>query len=151
MGLDMYLTGNLYVKNWNHMAPEELYEVIVKNNDKLIDCQFPVKEIVYEIGCWRKANAIHQWFVKNIQKDIDDCGTYYVERKSLSELLDLVKEILEDRSQAKKLLPTQSGFFFGGTEYDEYYFEDLEQTKNILTKALSSESDDLEFYYRSSW
>ena len=28
---------------------------------------------------WRKANAIHGWFVKNAQQGIDDCRTYSVD------------------------------------------------------------------------
>lgn len=32
-----------------------------------------VKEITEEVGYWRKANAIHGWFVDNVQKGNDDC------------------------------------------------------------------------------
>ena len=41
-----------------------------------------------------------------------------------------------------------SGFFFGGTDYDEWYYNDIENTIKILESALE---DGDEFYYSSSW
>ena len=32
MGLDMYLYKKTYVKNWEHMSPEELHEISIKKN-----------------------------------------------------------------------------------------------------------------------
>lgn len=49
-------------------------------------------------------------------------------------------------------LPTQSGFFFGGTEYDEYYIGDVRYTYEKLSKVL--EETDFKsqmLYYCSSW
>lgn len=57
---------------------------------------------------------------------------------------------IADPSVARALLPTQAGFFFGGMEYDQYYYEDLEYTRDTLSELLA-EQDDAEFYYRSSW
>tara|TARA_R110000868_G_scaffold410662_2_gene699576 strand:- start:69 stop:524 length:456 start_codon:yes stop_codon:yes gene_type:complete len=50
---------------------------------------------------------------------------------------------------ADKLLPTQGGFFFGGTDYDEYYIMDIDNTIEILTAALNYKDD--EFIYCASW
>lgn len=54
------------------------------------------------------------------------------------------------------ILPTESGFFFGSTEYDEYYLQDIKDTIEQLEPLL--EKDDkgdflsrAEVYYRSSW
>jgi hypothetical protein len=58
--------------------------------------------------------------------------------------------IIEDHSVAQKLLPTQSGFFFGSTDYDEYYFENIQATIEML-EPLLQEPGDGEFYYSSSW
>jgi len=57
---------------------------------------------------------------------------------------------IADPSVAKALLPTQEGFFFGGTDYDQFYYDDLEYTRETLSKALA-EVDDSDFYYESSW
>jgi len=61
-------------------------------------------------------------------------------------------KIIKNCSVAQDLLPTTSGFFFGCTEYDEYYIQDLKNTISIVTKVL--ETTDFEtqmIYYVSSW
>jgi len=138
-----------------------------------------IKYIVEEVAYWRKANQIHNWFVQNVQDGEDDCGDYDVNHKQLTELRDTCKSILEKMDfvtvkkevehmgengfetreidfrkilnieEIVKLLPTASGFFFGGTEYDEYYIQDLEETVEVLTKILEEEGDD--YSYHSSW
>lgn len=45
-------------------------------------------------------------------------------------------KVLEDDSVAKAVLPVQDGFFFGGTEYDQYYWQDLIDTKEQLEAIL---------------
>lgn len=51
---------------------------------------------------------------------------------------------------AEELLPTGGGFFFGSTDYDEYYMSDIEETIVMLTAALKDDRD-VSFYYSSSW
>ena len=51
-----------------------------------------------------------------------------------------------------ELLPTTSGFFFGGTDYDEYYVNDIKETIDIVTKVLETTDFEKEMvYYVSSW
>jgi hypothetical protein len=109
------------------------------------------KELMY----WRKANQIHQWFVDNVQNGVDDCGSYVVDLCQIDELLYDIDLVLSNHSLADDVLPTQSGFFFGGTEYDKYYFSDLRETKRKLKplrkrKAYRDETR-YEFRYSSSW
>ena len=52
-------------------------------------------------------------------------------------------------TEIEELLPTQEGFFFGGTEYDEWYIKDNENTIKMLEPLLEEEDGD--FYYQSSW
>ena len=53
---------------------------------------------------------------------------------------------------AKQLLPTQSGFFFGSTEYTEYYKEDLEDTIRQLEQVLKeTDFGNEELYYYASY
>lgn len=147
MGLDMYLNARRNL--WS--ATDD-----VVNN---LSNQFPelgegkIKQVVAEVGYWRKANAVHQWFVDNVQKGTDDCGTYEVSTDKLKELLDIINEILSDKSKAKSLLPTTNGFFFGSTDYDEYYFEDLKYTKTLIENLLSNDELMKSWYleYSSSW
>ena len=150
MGLDMYLSKKTYVKYWEHNGDDN-YEVKVTKAGKLTNINpKKVSYIVEEVGYWRKANQIHDWFVKNVQDGVDDCRNAYVSREKLQELFDICRIVAIDKSKAEDLLPTASGFFFGGTEYDEWYYEQIDETIQILEEALSDENAD-EFEYHSSW
>lgn len=147
------------------------------------DKEFPNVSIISDIGYWRKANQIHNWFVTNVQDGEDDCGEYEVSKEQLEELLDICREVLAaselvdgkiqngwrikngveepiiedgktiaDPSVAELLLPTSSGFFFGGTNYDEYYYDDIEHTIEILESTLRDVDFEHEIvFYSSSW
>jgi hypothetical protein len=106
-----------------------------------------------EVGYWRKANHIHAWFVENIQGGEDDCDYHReVMREDLEALRDVCHEVLCNPDLAEKLLPTQGGFFFGSTEYDEYYISDIKDTIEIIDKALETTDFDKDMlFYRSSW
>jgi hypothetical protein len=149
MGLDMYLTGRRYLASYVE-ADEELSNKIKDTIDTL---GLRPKAIEVEAGYWRKANAIHDWFVTNIQDGEDNCGEYYLSKTKAQELLDAVNQVLADTSKAAEILPIASGFFFGSTDYDEWYFQDLEQTKKIMEDVLKYMENypKWEFYYTSSW
>lgn len=152
MGLDMNLYKKTYVRNWEFMKPEERVEIIIKTDNKYKNHIKPerISEIVEEVAYWRKFNALHHWFVENCQNGKDECQESYVEREKLEELLGILKKIKKKHSLAEELLPSQSGFFFGGTEYDEWYYKDIEETADMLEKLLA-EKDSGEYYYRASW
>lgn len=153
MGLDMYLEKRHYVKNWRFMTPEQLHQVtVLKGGLPTTIKPERISVITEEVCCWRKANQIHRWFVKNIQGGKDDCRDYIVEFEKLQELLRLVEEVLGDVGKAPGVLPTGAGFFFGSTEYGEDYLYDLRYTKETL-EALLAEPDAgrADYYYRASW
>ena len=58
-------------------------------------------------------------------------------------------KVIVNQDEVEELLPTQEGFFFGGTDYDEWYLKDLENTINQLTPYLNDKES--EFVYRASW
>lgn len=159
MGLDMYLTGDLYL--W---ASKDEDKEIAKQVDRLLgtDLSFDsgsyrasrVKSIGLDIFYWRKANAIHQWFVENCQEGDDDCKRYFVENEQIQELIDLCNEELKAKGtdEAGSFLTPTDGFFFGGTDLDDYYYEELQRTIDGLSKYLASEtSKRCDLYYQSSW
>jgi hypothetical protein len=152
MGLDMYLYKKNYMRQGDFYKPEFVNEVIVKTGGEIDTKIKPerIKYIVEEVGYWRKANQIHKWFVDNVQNGIDECQSSYVSRESLEELLELCKQVRDDNSKAEELLPSASGFFFGGTEYDEWYFNDINHTIEIIEECLADEGAD-DFEYSSSW
>ena len=109
-----------------------------------------VKIVQAEVGYWRKANAIHDWFVKNVQEGKDECRPHYVDREKLIELKALCDRVLANHILAHELLPTTDGFFFGGTEYDEWYFDSLKSTVEIIDSVLMLPHI-WDFEYQSSW
>lgn len=61
---------------------------------------------------------------------------------------------IKDPRVAEQLLPTQDGFFFGSTTYDEWYIEDLLDTVNALSKVLLDNLHEQEkptFHYYGWW
>jgi hypothetical protein len=105
-----------------------------------------------EVGYWRKANHIHAWFVQNVQGGNDDCGYYPVSKAQLEKLNGVCQLVLNNMDHAETLLPTQSGFFFGSTDYDEYYKQDVKDTMKILKAVLKKTDFEKEMIvYSSSW
>ena len=59
---------------------------------------------------------------------------------------------IKNITDAEDLLPTTSGFFFGSTDYDEYYLQDLEKTVELLTPYLEEKDDwSVGYVYQASW
>lgn len=163
MGLDMYLYAQKYIR---FMSSDEEGK---RNQefDKLVELtelgELIDKEHGYisayakvQIGYWRKANAIHKYFVDNCANGKDDCQEVDVSRETLEHLRDICGQLTQskDVEKAKELLPPQSGFFFGGTEIDDWYFSDVEFTYNLLNKILEKIPEDnyaYDFIYRASW
>ena len=154
MGLDMYLEGRKFVSGY---SDTETYNNLVKavglTKEEIPHSNFGT--ISLEVMYWRKVNAIHNWFVNNVQDGVDDCKQYYVDRDKLVELMDTCKRVVNNRddlSVAEELLPTGSGFFFGDTDYEEYYFEGLLDTIEAIERILTNKSfEGMDFYYQSSW
>lgn len=153
----MYLYARQYLTGyeWDKNADMQKLTNIVGNLDFAVsELERPSVSITLPVGYWRKANQIHNWFVQNVQDGNDDCKDYSVEREDLETLLGICEKVLEDPSLAEELLPTSSGFFFGSTDYDEYYEQELRETIILLTKLLSDtrlNSGNVDFVYSSSW
>lgn len=159
MGLDMYLMARKYVSNWSHQVERhgenEQYHAVIKTfgADNLITSDCPAIKVEFNVMYWRKANAIHSWFVNECGGGVDECQPIYVERSKLVELLELCKQVALQPANASSTLPTQSGFFFGSTEYDEWYMEDIKRTIEGLERVLKEVPDDFDwsFVYQASW
>lgn len=150
MGLDMYLNAKRYL--WS-FADESEDKAIAKQIAQIanISNDFEVQEIVIKAAYWRKANQIHRWFVENVQEGTDDCGHYYVSRQNLIDLKELCNKVIANKDLASTDLPTESGFFFGATEYDDWYYNDLTETVEMIDKALTLDQHQWDFEYHSSW
>lgn len=122
--------------------------------------------IFQNCACWSGANAIHSWFVQNVQNGVDDCETYQVTREQLEKLMEICRDVL-DKVQTQNIqvhvgIQLQGGKdvpvmhngkiitnpevceellptqneFAGNTDYDEYYVKDLEKTVQMLTEII---------------
>lgn len=114
---------------------------------------FLYRKTVDEVAYWRKANAIHGWFINNLAGGEDNCRTISVSMHDIVALRDDVEKVLGEGTMeaVMELLPPTSGFFFGGTEVDEYYWMNLKDTLTKLNEIIEESSDDTQFEYQASW
>ena len=156
----LYLEKNTY-KSSNYGEPfKAMYpKEIVELEKKILDRNFASVDstVLYQVGYWRKDNAIHQWFVEHCGEGKDECQKMYVTIDQLKELRQICEKIIADNSLAEALLPTCDGFFFGDIEYDEWYFKGILYTKELLDDVIAFvESDqkgnsEYDVVYQASW
>lgn len=172
MGLDMYLNRKRDL-NW---------EEIQGLQNKFPKAQNPIYGIKEEIAYWRKANQIHNFFMKNDVVGSDTIAT--VDISDIRELLKICKrlkqelrltkgkihtgakyskngveeiyeegEVIANPELAEELLPTRAGFFFGGTDYDSYYYEQICEAIPILQKIVDEHNkyENVSYEYIASW
>lgn len=147
MGLDMYLSAKKYLYGYDEESKDA---TVSKAIGYMVNVgkELRVNQIRAEAMYWRKANAIHAWFVKHCQDGTDDCNEYYVSREQLKELAHQCRrELCGDGSD----LDPVSGFFFGSVDKDEYYYEELERTAQGIEHLLRTLDDTWSFSYQSSW
>lgn len=147
MGLDMYLSKKVYIGGqWEHREVTGKADIKYKGGEYHFDAK-DIDEISFHVTSWRKANAVHGWFVTNCQEGIDDCRHAYVSPRQLVELRDLCIKVKETRDHT--LLPPVEGFFFGSCDPDtsDWYWQDIDDT----IKALENLDDMHEYSYHSSW
>lgn len=150
MGLDMYLVAKTRptIKSFNI--------------DKKFDIYNP-SYLAFDIGYWRKANAIHRYF-DSLVGGIENCQDYDIPTESLKKLKEICEKILSASGEkqkvlAEELLPTQEGFFFGGTDLNDKdifdcYLEDLKETIRIINLCEKFKEDtggDCWFTYHAWW
>lgn len=120
-----------------------------------LDMYLSEKESKKHVAYWRKSNQIHNWFVNKIQDGKDDCEEYDVKLHELKELYSTCYNVLKrkDDDYSELVLPTKSGFFFGSTDYDDSYYDDIDSTMKMLSDYVNNEEydDDFKFVYSSSW
>ena len=139
-----------------------------------------ISYIEEQICYWRKANQIHNWFIENCADGDGNKREMDVSREQLEDLVKTCKnalmiiselpkkkieivagwnkdgdikeeiEVYDKTELLEEILPTQNGFFFGSTEYDDWYKQSLENTIKMLEEELVTESSDY-YVYEASW
>ena len=176
MGLDMYLyarkheyASSYYKTKKTKLTPaypadivkvfpefsQESVDALPEDERSFRDRRAVKRNTYYEIGYWRKANQVHNFFVQKCGDGVDECQEIYVEKDQLKELKENCEYVLQNKDRAAEVLPTQSGFFFGSTSYDEYYYEDIRHTLDVVNKALAlienDKTGDYDIIYQASW
>ena len=198
MGLDMYLErapkvsgltfkemidlNNKYEDSGDINKIPEKYRSLFHKRGEHISWLSVKEEVMY----WRKANAIHNYFVQHCGGGVDECQVMKVSRKDIEKLVlycdkiikatTMVKSKIENgytfnkdgtkkplmeegemmdeagTKVAKRLLPSQSGFFFGSTNYDQRYFQDIKDTYDALKPILDTFDFKKNYLiYQASW
>jgi len=162
MGLDQYLTAKKHVSKFDYFNDYKDRVVTQEFTDLLpLDTpdigkygQFQGITVEYPVGYWRKANAIHNFFVSEVGEDVDDCREMWINRDILVELRSRCADVLKADNMEEMAeevgLETVSGFFFGDTEYGEWYKEDLKLTIEICDHVLAL-PEEYSIYYQASW
>jgi len=133
MGLDMYLTGEIYIPtDWEN--PE--------NN--LYEDGYRVKGRYLDLGYWRKHPDLHGFIVKTFAEGVDECQRIELSVRAMQQIIAAIED---------DQLPKTSGFFFGESENDD---DQKKEAIEIFTKAINwLDADQSQVWrsviYQASW
>ena len=109
-------------------------------------------EMAYEEydAYFRKVNFIFHYFDETIGT-MHDQWFAFVTPEDVDDLIDRCEKVLKNHDLAHELLPTQSGFFFGSTDYDDWYFSDVKDCLKQMKKYRKLLKDGVTGYVIFSW
>ena len=155
MGLDMYFYLTKYESQFSFNDEKNVIlhynEDLKELENDILERNFKSIETKYQVGYFRKFNALHSYIVDNFADGVDDCKEVYLSKEEIKTIISTLKSVNEDN--ASKVLPTQKGFFFGSQEYDEWYFEDVKYAIDLFEKMLKvlETKKGWSAYYQASW
>jgi hypothetical protein len=166
MGLDMYLNVSERISSHDfhrvnnvtsYTESPRYTDVIEAAGIKVKDSMASSVSVEWTAIYWRKSNQIHNWFITYLAEGVDECQRIPVSRDDLVKLHNTCSVLLDTRSNelAIDLLPPAAGFFFGSTDIDEWYWQDIEETHKQLTELLDEITEEnkwnYEIEYQASW
>ena len=100
----------------------------------------------HHVGYFRKVNCVYRYFEGKLTDE-----TAWVTKEDCEDIINRCTAVLKTPSLASELMPTQSGCFFGSTEYDKYYFDDLKDVRKQFKSFIKyfKTDDDLVFIHMS--
>lgn len=108
-------------------------------------------DTIEELWRGRKENHIHAAIEHLSGLDAVNCGYLFLRKPVVERLTERLAEVSRDHSLAATMLPTQDGFFFGSTEYDEYYFGDIERELEAFERILKEWDESKSYAYWEWW
>lgn len=170
MGLDIYFHKTKRTE-WKRFQNDlAAYENLPK--DEQTDGNNPYRDFdPEEIGYFRKVNFLMSFFnyednceYKEISKDkleelryacIEICRMKPVRVEVTKYTFGCTVEVkdysLADQERCAELLPTQSGFFFGNTDYDQGYFNSVKEVLSWVDGVLDNLDDKKEVVLMYCW
>ena len=165
---DNLQTNDYWRKTYNERYftfVEQLRPLIAKNYDWKIHpytnqiLDFPELEALLQKEAEQSYLEYDAYFrkVNFLFKYYEDRGKMYdqyyafTDADDIDDIIDRCERILKDHSLANELLPTQSGFFFGGTDYDDWYFSDVKDCLKQMKKYRKLLKDGVTGYVIFSW
>jgi hypothetical protein len=150
MGLDMYLEAK------RHVAPcdsrtEPMRRAIGAAIGYMPSREKPgqdaslleVSGVTVRVGYWRKFDALHRWFVSNVQEGVDDCRPAFVSADALVELEEQLERVSDAPGSTSKHLTT---------DLDEPLEDgEVDYTLKVLHHAKRLQEQGWDIYYRASW
>lgn len=136
-------------------------EVYRKRMDELLA---PYDEATVWSG--RKENHIHQWVIDFHNTEeveahlwVIDAYRHRINDTNLDhilidpdQLLGDLETVIKNPESAPEIMPTSSGFFFGSTDYDKFYFEDVMALhKTLNTEKKQGYFNNHSYFYWSWW
>jgi hypothetical protein len=138
----------------NYRDLENLYNQAVVNDDPEADAHYKRLQELFaasgESTVWdgRKENHIHQWVCNTASVESTNVEYILIDPYTLHADLETV---INNPELAPRIMPTQSGFFFGSTEYDDYYFEGVKHLYDLLADEKAQGLFDGHSYFYWSW
>ena len=186
MGLDMYLYARDYQSKANYKDKKKGIEgfypdALKRLGNKIFKDNFMSKQTRYQIGYWRKFNALQGYFEKKVEHENELLHGIYVDWDTMEELIKIMIKVKKELKKcptkqvkvvvgwkngekiykdmtvydcelAQELLPPETGFFYGSEYIDEYYVECLDYSLKLFRKALKlSKEHDYDIIYEANW
>ena len=127
----------------------EYLKSIDERNSKLINELEDEKEKINpwnEVAYFRKVNFLIPFFGYE-----ENCSNIEIDKYQVEDLIEACKEVLANHDKASFLLPTQAGFFFGSTDYDDLYFDDVQNVKEKFEEILADFDRDEDILLMHCW
>jgi hypothetical protein len=160
---------SLYLPRWSHSTDAErgrtdavlalagLTPIIGKESNSVY-AAYDGSWVQVTACYWRKANAVHAWFVDHCQGGVDECQEAPVHPEQLAALLAACENALDayrsgDLDKAMRAMEPRSGFFFGSTEIDQWWAAGMASTISEIRRVINAAIaiGGVEFVYQSSW
>lgn len=155
MGLDIYT--NVYDRNELNECQEHNKEIEAEAKKQGIEPDYekfrhaePIKEFYF-----RKVNALVKWVENNVGA-VENCEMIELKKEHIEKLYHDLKtdtdfnELTDDdKQEIIKNFGTTSGFFFGSTDYDEWYWMGVKEVRKMvsyLLKNVDFETNTVQFY-----